>query len=172
MIRKKFIRKNAENIQTLSEAASIDDSRLCALTLKPAWAWLVCAGYKDIENRSWNTLKRGKILIHASKNMTASEYGQVHAFAFSISETIARALPDYPTLMRDFSGRIIGQAVLADVYEPFPKKPTSPWHFEDHFGFKLESACLFEHRLPYKGALGFFYLDAISEKIMKEKIFK
>jgi hypothetical protein len=39
-----------------------------ALTVKQPWAYLICLGIKDIENRSWKTNFRGKVLIHASSN--------------------------------------------------------------------------------------------------------
>ena len=36
-----------------------------ALSIKQPWAWLICAGYKDIENRDWSTKFRGRIYVHA-----------------------------------------------------------------------------------------------------------
>lgn len=36
-----------------------------ALTIKQPWASLIAAGIKDVENRSWPTLYRGPLLIHA-----------------------------------------------------------------------------------------------------------
>lgn len=37
-----------------------------ALTVKQPWAYLICSGVKDIENRTWRTNYRGRIYIHAS----------------------------------------------------------------------------------------------------------
>jgi hypothetical protein len=37
-----------------------------AITIKQPWASLIVHGIKDIENRSWKTNYRGKILIHAA----------------------------------------------------------------------------------------------------------
>ena len=37
-----------------------------ALTIKQPWASLIAHGVKDIENRTWKTKYRGKILIHAA----------------------------------------------------------------------------------------------------------
>ncbi len=34
--------------------------------VKQPWAWLIVAGHKDIENRSWHTTHRGALLIAAS----------------------------------------------------------------------------------------------------------
>ncbi len=36
------------------------------LSVKQPWAWLICSGIKDIENRTWPTKFRGRVLIHAS----------------------------------------------------------------------------------------------------------
>ena len=38
-----------------------------ALTIKQPWAGLIVTGIKDVENRTWRTNYRGRILIHASK---------------------------------------------------------------------------------------------------------
>ena len=40
-----------------------------ALTIKQPWASLIVDGYKCYEFRSWKTNYRGKILIHAGKNL-------------------------------------------------------------------------------------------------------
>jgi hypothetical protein len=37
-----------------------------ALTVKNPWAWLIEKGIKDIENRTWRTNFRGRVLIHAA----------------------------------------------------------------------------------------------------------
>lgn len=41
--------------------------RLPVLSIRQPWAWLIVNGYKDIENRTWPTRFRGKVLIHAGK---------------------------------------------------------------------------------------------------------
>ncbi|WP_229215634.1 ASCH domain-containing protein [Duganella sp. CY15W] len=43
-----------------------------ALSIRQPWAWLIVNGYKDIENRSWSTNVRGKVLVHASKGAPAT----------------------------------------------------------------------------------------------------
>lgn len=47
------------------------------ISVRQPYATLIVAGVKDVENRSWNTEYRGRVLIHASKN-----YGDV----FELSE--------------------------------------------------------------------------------------
>ena len=36
------------------------------LSVKQPWSTLICAGVKDVENRTWRTEYRGPLLIHAS----------------------------------------------------------------------------------------------------------
>ena len=36
------------------------------ITIKQPWAWLIIEGVKDIENRTWPTKFRGRVLIHAA----------------------------------------------------------------------------------------------------------
>ncbi len=38
-----------------------------AISVQQPWAWLIVRGYKDIENRSWLTKQRGRVLIHAGQ---------------------------------------------------------------------------------------------------------
>lgn len=45
-----------------------------ALTIKQPWAYLICAGIKDIENRTWATKYRGRVYIHASMDNKINLY--------------------------------------------------------------------------------------------------
>jgi hypothetical protein len=52
------------------------------LTIKNPWAMLIAAGIKDIENRTWRTKFRGRILLHAAKdypyvNLTDEQEDQI-----------------------------------------------------------------------------------------------
>lgn len=42
------------------------------LTEKQPWGFLICAGIKPIENRTWKTNYRGRVLIHAGKSRMGS----------------------------------------------------------------------------------------------------
>lgn len=37
-----------------------------AISIKQPWAYLICTGIKDVENRTWPTKYRGRVYIHAS----------------------------------------------------------------------------------------------------------
>ncbi|MDR5765003.1 ASCH domain-containing protein [Caballeronia sp. LZ028] len=115
-----------------------------ALSIRQPWAWLIVNGHKDIENRTWPTRFRGRVLVHASKGMTRAEYEDVSAFAEGLQ------LPARDDLER---GGIVGVATIADCIPS--ERRTSIWHMEGQFGFQIANA----RALPFvecKGALGFF----------------
>lgn len=43
-----------------------------AISIKQPWAYLICAGIKDVENRTWPTKYIGRVYIHASANNACS----------------------------------------------------------------------------------------------------
>ncbi|VWD49752.1 hypothetical protein BLA17378_08633 [Burkholderia aenigmatica] len=123
-----------------------------ALSIRQPWAWLIVQGFKDIENRTWPTRFRGRVLIHASKGMTKAEYEDVDDYLVLSADDDARMLelPDRGDLLR---GGIVGVATITDCVLPAHRK--SPWHMEGQFGFQLADA----KPVPFvecKGALGFF----------------
>ena len=107
-----------------------------ALSIMQPWAWLIVAGHKDIENRSWPTRYRGPVLIHAGKKFDGS-----------------RDEWDWPDIARPGGfdmGGIVGQAEIVDCVTA----STSRW-FQGTYGFVLRNA----RPLPFRscrGALGFF----------------
>src|SRR5690606_20923045 len=122
-----------------------------ALSVRQPWAWLIASGHKDIENRSWPTRYRGRMLIHASKGMTRKEYDDVLEFLITYClHDAAKALPKFHELDR---GGIVGTVDIVDCVSD----SDSPWFFGKH-GFVLQN----QEALPFrecKGALGFFEIE-------------
>lgn len=52
------------------------------LTVKQPWASLIVEGIKDIENRTWKTKFRGRVLIHSS----ASSAGEISTLLNSVQK--------------------------------------------------------------------------------------
>ncbi len=46
-------------------------SEIRALSVRQPWAWAICVGAKEIENRTWSSDYRGTIAIHAANSMEA-----------------------------------------------------------------------------------------------------
>ncbi|MFP3564750.1 ASCH domain-containing protein [Paraburkholderia sp. SIMBA_030] len=123
-----------------------------ALSIRQPWAWLIANGHKDIENRTWSTRFRGRVLIHAGKGMTNDEYDDALATAMHCG--YRAYFPPRGTLER---GGIVGVATITDCVPP--ERRSSPWHMGGQFGFQIADA----KPLPFvecKGALGFFNVPA------------
>lgn len=120
-----------------------------ALSIRQPWAWLIANGHKDIENRSWRTLHRGPILIHASKAMSRDDY-EIAKETVELACAFDPKQIDLPAFEDLDRGGIVGQVEIVGCVDRHP----SPWFFGD-CGFLLENAKPLPFR-PLKGMLGFF----------------
>lgn len=112
-----------------------------ALTIRQPYAWLIAAGHKDIENRSWETRVRGLVAVHAAVSL-AQEYARR---VREIRERFGIEVPD--DLPR---GGIVG---LMEI-DGCTTASASPW-FVGPVGFTISDACELPF-VPGKGALGFW----------------
>jgi len=112
-----------------------------ALSIQQPWGWAIINAGKDIENRDWNTKRRGPFLIHCGLKVDRDAFDEI--------ERICGRRPpkDLPT------GGIIGQVSISGVTDRY----TSEWFF-GRYGFKLTDAKALPFR-PCKGQLGFFTPD-------------
>lgn len=114
-----------------------------ALSIRQPWAWLIVNGYKDIENRTWPTNFRGRVLIHAGITYPKRDYTDdavAHSRFYSVP---------YPQ-REHMIGGIVGVATIVDCVST----SDSQW-FNGPYGFVLADA----KPLPFvacKGALSFF----------------
>jgi hypothetical protein len=114
------------------------------LSIRQPWAWLIIHGGKDIENRSWLTKFRGRLLVHASKGMTKQEY----AFAAEFAQSIGVTVPPAAELLR---GGVIGSVEVVDSVE----QHRSPWYMDGNKAMVLRDP----RPLPFfsiNGRLGLF----------------
>jgi hypothetical protein len=119
-----------------------------ALSVRQPWATAIIFGGKDIENRTWPTRYRGRVLIHAGKGMDTDD---VEGFRDLIEErSIRTELASGLKLSDLMRGGIIGEVEIVDCVS----KSDSPW-FVGPWGFVLRNP----KRLPFtpcRGMLGFF----------------
>lgn len=131
------------------------------LTIHQPWAWLICAGHKRFENRTWATGYRGPLLIHAGKSVESLRVGT------ELCQRLEITLPD----RLDF-GAVIGTVNLTDctpadgIDDPFAAGP---------YCFHLDSPFLFDSPIPWRGALGLVdpsdeLIQAISRSASVESI--
>ena len=140
---------------------------MITLSIRQPWAWLIIRpdltgaardewlrspGRKDIENRSWATAFRGRLLVHAGKGMTRAEYESAADLALSLGQRV----PNPEDLQR---GGVIGSVELADCVT----ESASGWFFGE-YGFVLRDPRPLPF-VPWKGQLSFFDVprDALRE---------
>ena len=120
------------------------------LSLKQPFAELLVRGEKTIELRNWNTMIRGKFLIHASKNIDIETCKRLNIDIYSFT-----------------IGAIIGYASLYDVkeyknQEEFNKDKQKHFsiiskYFDGYkYGFLVKDTRIFKKSIPYSGKLEFF----------------
>lgn len=110
------------------------------ISIRQPWAWLICAGIKDVENREWSTRFRGRVLIHAGKFIPSSQ--EIAEIEHEFKVGIKRNELHY--------GGIVGEAEITDCVE----RHDSPWFF-GAFGFLVRNARHITF-FPCTGKLGFF----------------
>ena len=133
-----------------------------ALSIRQPWAWAIVRAGKDIENRSWPTKVRGRILIHAAQKMTDEDFDGCMDLLDEIQPTNLAGSGTSARLGRRASalhstdarrGGIIGEVEIVDCVD----RSASPWFFGP-FGFVLRNARPLPFR-PLKGRLGFFEVE-------------
>jgi ASCH domain len=120
-------------------------STLPCLSILQPWAWLIVNGHKDIENRTWATKFRGRILIHASKAYARKTHDQ---FAEELLEEFDIKLPAFNEIQ---TGGIVGLATIADCV----RDHASPWKMNDCWGFVLKDQRV-RPFVPLRGQLGIY----------------
>lgn len=122
-----------------------------ALTVKEPWATAIFHYGKDIENRTWNTFHRGRILIHVSRTKPTKE--DEKAF-FDICEKVG-----IKNAVFNLSncGLIIGSVELTKTVQPsafFYNNDTSLWAVPKQFHWRLANPILLEKPVMARGLLG------------------
>lgn len=126
------------------------------LSIRQPWASIICTGIKDVENRTWKTNYRGKLLIHSSsykcpkgvENMLPLEMGSI-----LINEDLYGNinLNDFP------SSAIIGYVDLTDCVEG---EYDSIWADKESVKFVMRNAYMFDEPITgVKGKLNIFDYD-------------
>lgn len=122
--------------------------KIKVLTVKQPWASLIVHGIKDIENRTWRTNFRGRVLIHSS-----GSYGK----KFKVNLTDEQAKEAFTTIAKECMfgclpfGSIIGSIEIVDCVQNHP----SIWAEECVYHWVLANPILFEKPIvDVKGKLG------------------
>jgi hypothetical protein len=140
-----------------------------ALSIKQPWAWLICAGYKDIENRNWSinksVLRYGglpqRIYVHAGAKVDND--GAIQLWENKERLGIQGCINTWVEICNTWEqGAIIGEVDIVGCRFRFGEENGnlySIWHEVGMYGFLLANPLLYDKPIPCKGKLGFFGVD-------------
>lgn len=129
------------------------------ITLQQPWAYLVCAGIKGIETRSWPTQYTGELLVHAAKRMDLwdTEFMEFWPWSEVLTHETIRELQ---------YGAIIGKVTVRDCMKSedlagsITKLEEALGDYSPkRFGWILDDPVLFPQPIPANGALGIWKID-------------
>lgn len=116
------------------------------LSIRQPYAWLIVQGIKPVENRTWATKLRGRVLIHAGITYPKRDHRD------DLETWSSRGFPhDRESML----GGIVGEAVIVDCVRQHPSE-----FFFGPYGFVLEQPKAFTRLIPLGGRLGFFGVPA------------
>ena len=123
------------------------------LTIKNPWAMLILIGLKDVENRSWKTDYRGKLLIHSSKQSSSKKMNEIQDFVSKniLSEEERNQLR-YNSKAKHTCctfGSIIGEVELVDCVQ----NSGSKWAEEGCWHWILKNPIIYDNQIEVKGKL-------------------
>ena len=106
------------------------------LTIRQPWADLILCGIQDVENRSWETPFRGRLLIHGAKTVeweVVDYLKKEHGFVF-------------PAAYRPRTGAILGSVEVTDCVTDHHSH-----FFQGPYGLALSDPRKFEWPVAYRG---------------------
>lgn len=121
---------------------------MLALSIRPAWAWAIIHGGKDVENRATRTRFRGRFLVHASLTRRPTDYEKATVALRAAGEDAILPPED------EFAvGGFIGSVELVDVAE----RHASLWYAPGYFAWVLRNPRPMEF-FPYRGRRSWFHV--------------
>lgn len=108
-----------------------------ALSIRQPWAELILHHGKDVENRTWETRFRGRVLVHTGKKPDCS---------------MGELREEYPQCIATL-GCLVGSVQIIGCDKT---NTGNRWEMEGQFHFRLANPVAFKMPIPFVGALGFF----------------
>lgn len=115
------------------------------LSIRPPWSTLIIIGIKPVENRSWCSNFRGRLLIHSSKTWDKDGAEWICAHFPALNGLIKHSV--------HLRGYIIGAVDMVDCVKEY----LSEW-FCGPYGFVFRNQFELDHEdtILYRGQLGIF----------------
>lgn len=138
------------------------------ISLRQPWAYLLCAGIKDIENRTWKLPEkyRGeRVLIHAGKTIDNNAVDKIAVFNGALAQILQNGIHDNELHLGSIIGsveivdcRVDSQSIWAEYSRGWISDPKVIYHWV------LANPILFDKPiLNVKGKLGFWNYDLPDE---------
>lgn len=132
------------------------------LTVHQPWAYLICMGINTVENRTWKTDYRGRILIHSSKNFNISKLRERGGLRSILTEKQLECLNEYSPQDVLRRGRLLISAIIGSVEiidcvkdDGIDRYYDDTWALPDHYHLILRRPVMFENPvLNVRGKLG------------------
>ena len=121
---------------------------MLALSIRPAWAWSIIHGGKDVENRARRCRFRGRFLVHASLAATKHDYERA-----TEALCAAKDVPLLPSEDEFAAGGIIGSVELVDVLDD----SDSLWYQPGCYAWVLRNPRPLAF-LPFRGRRNWFHV--------------
>ena len=136
-----------------------------AITIKQPWASLIVSGLKDIENRTWKTNFRGRVLIHAG--MKADNHWSASVPVCNKVDKFLREISKGGTDWSNYHfGAIIGSVEIVDCVQNHP----SLWAENGVWNWVLANPVMFDEPITgVKGKLSFWEYNGELPKPKQEE---
>lgn len=124
-----------------------------AITIKQPWASLIVSGLKDIENRTWKTNFRGRVLIHAGKSVSKNGWREMNQKQIDAAANTNMIGAKFDELT---FGAILGSVEVVDCVQNHP----SLWAEKGVWNWVLANPVMFDKPiLGVNGKLSFWEYD-------------
>lgn len=132
------------------------------LTVKNPWAWLIIHGGKDIENRTWKTNFRGRVLIHVAQWPDEYAGAFLNKIYGALDHNTRRFLRSPKSTQLRF-GQIIGSVEIVDCV----RDHSSVWAQPDcwHWVLRDPQPITFRDGEIVKGKLGLWEIKTQAEEV-------
>ncbi len=121
-----------------------------AISIQQPWAWAILHAEKNIENRTWGTSYRGRIVVHAGKKIDPEGMTLLRKWGFDVPENL-------PT------GCLLGEIDITGCVDQAhgPTHIRSLWAFGPYC-WTLANPIAYPEPIPCLGKLGIFEVEVAS----------
>jgi len=126
-----------------------------AITIKQPWASLIIEGLKDVENRTWPTKFRGRVLVHASAAIDKNAIDRISLINDELAKKIKHELICNKLPLGVIIGHVEIVSCLCHTHHSI-NDTKSIWAEKDAWHWILANPTKIMEPIPAKGKLSFW----------------